>query len=45
MGLNISKGNMYGFMTHTFNIIKGRCSHDCVYCYMKQFKLIYFRFI
>ena len=37
MGLNISKGNMYPFVTHTFNVIKGKCQHDCIYCYMKQF--------
>lgn len=35
MGLNISKGNMYGFVTHTFNTVKGKCEHDCTYCYMK----------
>ena len=34
--LNISKGNMYEFVTHTFNIIKGACFHDCSYCYMKR---------
>lgn len=34
--LNQSKGNMYDFVTHTFNIIKGRCYHDCRYCYMKK---------
>ena len=44
MSLNISKGNMYGFVTHTFNMVKGKCSHDCVYCYMKQFKLNPVRF-
>ena len=36
--LNQSKGNMYGFVTHTFNVIKGKCFHDCSYCYMKRFK-------
>lgn len=36
MGLNISKGNMYEFVTHTWNIIKGECFHDCTYCYMKR---------
>ena len=35
--LNQSKGNMYGWVTHTWNTIKGECSHDCVYCYMKRF--------
>ena len=29
--------NMYQFCTHTFNIIKGKCPHDCVFCYMKSF--------
>ena len=36
MSLNISKGNMYEFVTHTFNTIKGNCYHDCSYCYMKR---------
>lgn len=35
MKLNKSKGNMYEFVTHTWNPIKGRCYHDCAYCYMK----------
>ena len=35
--LNKQKGNMYGFVTHTWNAIKGKCSHDCSYCYMKRF--------
>lgn len=35
--LRIAKGNMYSFITHTWNPIKGRCSHDCEYCYMKRF--------
>ncbi len=33
--LNEQKGNMYGFVTHTKNYTKGKCSHDCKYCYMK----------
>jgi len=37
MGLNKSKGNMYPFVTHTWNAVKGRCPHDCSYCYMKRF--------
>ena len=37
MGLNKQKGNMYGFVTHTWNAIKGKCSHGCSYCYMKPF--------
>ena len=35
--LNKQKGNMYGFVTHTWNVIKGKCPHDCPYCYMKRF--------
>jgi hypothetical protein len=27
---------MYPFVTHTFNGVKGKCPHDCVYCYMKM---------
>ena len=37
---------MYDFVTHTWNPIKGRCYHDCAYCYMKKngkaLPLIYF---
>jgi len=36
MGLNISKGNMYEWVTHTWNTIRGTCPHDCSYCYMKR---------
>lgn len=36
MGLNTSKGNMYEFITHTWNVIKGECFHNCSYCYMKR---------
>lgn len=43
MPLNKSKGNMYDFITHTWNPIKGKCYHDCSYCYMtamsKRFKM------
>ena len=35
--LNPSKGNMYSFVTHTWNTVKGVCPHNCAYCYMKQF--------
>ena len=38
MGLNKQSGNMYGFITHTWNTIKGVCPHGCEYCYMKRFK-------
>lgn len=36
MSLNKTKGNMYNFITHTWNPIKGKCLHDCTYCYMKR---------
>lgn len=36
MALRKSKGNMYEFVTHTWNTIKGACPHDCSYCYMKK---------
>jgi len=35
--LNKQKGNMYPWVTHTWNVIKGKCFHDCEYCYMKRF--------
>jgi DNA repair photolyase len=34
--MNKQTGNMYPFVTHTQNFIKGKCSHDCLYCYVKQ---------
>jgi len=37
MTLNKVKGNMYSFCSHTWNAIKGKCIHDCCYCYMKRF--------
>ena len=36
MSLRKQKGNMYDFVSHTWNPIKGRCEHDCEYCYMKR---------
>jgi len=36
MPLRQAKGNMYEWLTHTWNPIKGRCAHDCSYCYMKR---------
>lgn len=39
MGLNISRGNMYSFVTHTWNTVKGKCPHDCSYCYMKRMSI------
>ena len=34
MPLNKSNGNMFGFVSHTINFIKGQCLHLCVYCFM-----------
>lgn len=34
--LNESKGNMYDWVTHTWNPVKGTCFHNCEYCYMKK---------
>ena len=45
MGLNKQKGNMYAFVTHTWNPIRGKCPHNCSYCYMKVFNVGEFRFI
>jgi len=35
--LNKSKGNMYPWVNATWNVIKGKCPHDCSYCYMKRY--------
>jgi hypothetical protein len=32
----MSKGNMYEFITHTWNTVKGECFHGCSYCYMHR---------
>jgi DNA repair photolyase len=45
MGLNKQTGNMYPFVTHTWNPIRGKCPHDCVYCYMKGFKVGEYRLV
>ena len=37
MSFRKSEGNMYPWVTHTWNVIKGKCPHDCSYCYMKRF--------
>jgi hypothetical protein len=34
MAMNKLKGNMYGFITHTLNTVKGKCLYGCEYCYM-----------
>lgn len=36
--MNKTKGNMYEFVDFTWNPVKGKCSHDCEYCYMKKWK-------
>jgi len=36
MGLNNTNGNMYPWVTHTWNPLAGECKHDCSYCYMKR---------
>ncbi len=36
MSLNPSRGNMYEWVTHTWNPANGRCEHDCSYCYVKR---------
>jgi len=36
MPLNPRSGDMYDFISHTWNPVKGKCSHDCAYCYMKR---------
>lgn len=36
MPLNKQKGNMYDWITHTWNTVKGMCPHSCHYCYMKK---------
>lgn len=34
--LRESKGNMYTWVTHEWNPVKGECFHNCSYCYMKR---------
>lgn len=36
MPLNKSKGNMYNWCSHTYNVVKGECPHGCSYCYCKR---------
>jgi len=36
MSLNRQKGNMYEFITHTWNPIRGHCEYECSYCYMRK---------
>jgi DNA repair photolyase len=39
MALRKQKGNMYEFVTHVWSPLRGKCEHDCSYCYMKKFEL------
>lgn len=32
MALNKQKGNMYNWVTHTWNPLGGECPHKCIYC-------------
>jgi hypothetical protein len=34
MPLNKAKGNMYNFVTHTWNPVRGKCPYNCLYCYV-----------
>jgi len=36
MSMNKSGGNMYDWVTHTWNTVKGQCPHGCTYCYMRR---------
>lgn len=36
--LRVATGNMYDFVTHTWNPVKGICYHQCRYCYMNCFR-------
>jgi len=36
MPLKKSTGNMYPWVTHTWNPIRGKCGYDCSYCYVKK---------
>jgi DNA repair photolyase len=40
MSLNKRRGNMYPWVTHTWNPIKG-CKHACRYCYVKDLEARY----
>lgn len=40
-----STGNMYDFVDYTWNVIKGKCLHDCDYCFMKRFPQGELRFV
>ena len=35
MSLNKSVGNMYEWVTHTHSHLRGKCPHECSYCYVQ----------
>ena len=37
--LNKQTGNMYPWVMYTWNAIRGECPHECLYCYMRRFKV------
>jgi DNA repair photolyase len=37
--LRRQKGDMYEFVSHMWGPVRGRCKHDCSYCYMKKWSL------
>lgn len=36
MSMNKSKGNMYDWVTHTHSHLRGKCYHNCGYCYVQS---------
>jgi len=38
MGLNKQSGDMYEWITHTWNPLGGECPHECEYCYVDELK-------
>jgi len=36
MPLKKSTGNMYSWVTHTWNPVRGKCGYGCSYCYVKK---------
>jgi DNA repair photolyase len=36
MALKQQTGNMYEFVTHMWGPVRGKCPHDCSYCYVKR---------
>jgi len=39
MGLSKATGDMYGWVTHTWNPVGGECPHRCSYCYVRTGRL------